>query len=196
MTEGDGSEGWATATLPEVAKITLGQSPPGRTYNTQGKGLPFFQGKADFGDRHPSVRIWCTEPKKVAQPGDVLISVRAPVGPTNVADQTCAIGRGLAALTPVGGTPTEFILHFLRSKEQEISMSGTGSTFTAISKRDLEVIEVPVAPLAEQKRIVAAVEGALERVKTVSERVGRARSTAALPAGGAGGGVQRAVDGR
>src|SRR5438874_1850685 len=98
-------EGWAYAKLPQIAAINMGQSPPGSTYNKQGDGLPFFQGKADFGDRSPTVRVWCASPKKIAQPGDVLISVRAPVGPTNVADHTCGIGRGLAAVTPLDGIP-------------------------------------------------------------------------------------------
>jgi hypothetical protein len=66
-------EGWACATLPQFARFNMGQSPPGSTYNENGKGMPFFQGKADFGERHPSVRVWCTAPNKVAHPGDVLI---------------------------------------------------------------------------------------------------------------------------
>jgi len=133
--------------------------------------LPFFQGKADFGDRSPKVRVWCTQPKKIAKPSDVLISVRAPVGPTNVADKTCAIGRGLVAITPLGGIPTEFILFALRLLEPELALSGTGSTFTAINRTHLEDIAICVPPLAEQKRIVAKVEELLSRVNAVRERL-------------------------
>jgi len=93
-------EGWSRVKLPEIANITMGQSPPGSTYNPNGAGLPFFQGKADFGQRFPTIRVWCTELRKTANKGDVLISVRAPVGPTNIAEQKCIIGRGLAAITP------------------------------------------------------------------------------------------------
>jgi type I restriction enzyme, S subunit len=165
------TDGWTTVRLPEIANINMGQSPPGSTYNDEGKGLPFFQGKAEFGDRHPSVQVWCTEPKKKAIPGDVLISVRAPVGPTNVADRECAIGRGLAALTPLSGMPTEFLLFALRFQEPELSLRGTGSTFRAISKDDLEEIEIKVPPLAEQKRIVEKIEQLLARVSSARKRL-------------------------
>jgi len=100
-------EGWSRVRLPEITEITMGQSPPGSTYNSKGQGLPFFQGKVDFGERYPTPRVWCTQPKKTANAGDVLISVRAPVGPTNVADRKCIIGRGLAALSPLAWIPTE-----------------------------------------------------------------------------------------
>ena len=86
--------------LGDIATITAGQSPPGHTYNENGIGLPFFQGKADFGEFHPITRKWCVAPKKIAEPGDILISVRAPVGPTNVAGERCCIGRGLASIRP------------------------------------------------------------------------------------------------
>jgi type I restriction enzyme S subunit len=173
-TESDLPEGWARACLPELANINMGQSPPGSTYNKQMRGLPFFQGKAEFGERYPTVRVWCTQPKKIAKPGDVLISVRAPVGPTNVADRECAIGRGLAGLSPLAGTPTEFLLFALRLQEPELSLKGTGSTFTAISKDDLEEIEINVSPLAEQKQIVEKVEQLLARVKLAGEHLARA----------------------
>lgn len=170
-TDSELPEGWALAKLPQIAEINMGQSPPGSTYNEDRKGLPFFQGKADFGERWPTVRIWCTEPKKIAKRSDVLISVRAPVGPTNIADRDCCIGRGLAAISPLGKIPTEYMLFGLRLQEPELSLSGSGSTFTAINKQDLEDVALAVAPLKEQSRIVLRVEEALARVKTLKEHL-------------------------
>ena len=166
-------EGWNRACLPDIANINMGQSPPGSTYNEIGEGLPFFQGKADFGPRFPTVRVWCTEPKKLADEGDVLISIRAPVGPTNVANCQCVIGRGLAGLKPLGEIPTELLLHALRLQEPELSKTGTGSTFTAINKKDLEQIEINIPPLAEQKRIVAKVEELLGHVNAARGRLSK-----------------------
>jgi type I restriction enzyme, S subunit len=166
-------EGWIRTKLPDIAHVNMGQSPPGITYNTVGDGLPFFQGKADFGPMHPTPRVWCTAPSKFALPGDVLISVRAPVGPTNVADRRCAIGRGLAAITPAGGIPTRFILYLLRLKERELAEQGSGSTFTAISRDHLNEVEVDLPPLLEQRRIVEQVDSALERVDLSRARLTR-----------------------
>lgn len=84
--------------LSDVAKIIMGQSPPSSTYNSTGKGLPFFQGKTDFGEMYPTPRVYCTEPNRIAEPGDILITVRAPVGPTNINFVQSCIGRGLAAI--------------------------------------------------------------------------------------------------
>ncbi len=89
---------WKIIELGKVTKISMGQSPPSSTYNTNRIGLPFFQGKAEFTDLHPIPTKWCNSPKKIAYKNDLLISVRAPVGDLNIADQECCIGRGLAAL--------------------------------------------------------------------------------------------------
>jgi type I restriction enzyme S subunit len=166
-------EGWAPARLPEIASINMGQSPPGNTYNQQRQGLPFFQGKAEFGDRHPIPRKWCSAPTKTASPSDILISVRAPVGPTNVADQLCCIGRGLAAITPNGGLPTAFLLQFFRFIEPKLAMEGTGSTFTAINKDHLAALLVPVPPLAEQKRMAAKANELLAKVEAAKGRLAK-----------------------
>lgn len=89
---------WVYADIAVLARIEMGQSPDSIYYNDERDGLPFFQGKTEFGPRYPVVRKWCSEPKKVAEAGDILLSIRAPVGPSNIALERSAIGRGLAAI--------------------------------------------------------------------------------------------------
>jgi type I restriction enzyme S subunit len=148
------------APLVDVADIFMGQSPPGSTYNSDGKGLPFFQGKTDFGDIYPTVRMYCTEPKRIAEVNDILISVRAPVGPTNLAPIKSAIGRGLAAIRCKENTDVKYLLYFLRYNEPRLAQLGKGSTFEAIGRDELEDMRVPLPPLPEQQRIAAILDRA------------------------------------
>lgn len=141
--------------LPEVATIIMGQSPPSTSYNSHGEGLPFFQGKTDFGDLYPQVRLYCSTPNKISEPGDILISVRAPVGPTNLAQVKSCIGRGLAAIRASDCVDSRYLLYFLRHHEPQLARLGTGSTFEAISREDLENIKLPWRSLPEQQRIAA-----------------------------------------
>ena len=140
--------------LGEIATIIAGQSPPGSTYNESGLGLPFFQGKADFGRIHPVARKWCVAPKKIAEAGDILISIRAPVGPTNIAGERCCIGRGLAAIrTDETIALRDFVHWTIKYRESEFVAKGKGSTFVAIGKKDLDSFPIPLPPLDEQRRI-------------------------------------------
>ena len=141
--------------LSDVARVIMGQSPPSSAYNTVGDGLPFYQGKTDFGDMYPTPRVYCTEPSRIAESGDILISVRAPVGPTNVSRERSCIGRGISAIRVGKNLDRDFLLYFLRFYEPELARAGTGSTFAAISRDDLETIKVPLPPLPEQKRIAS-----------------------------------------
>lgn len=139
--------------LSDVCEVIAGQSPPSSSYNDNGIGLPFFQGKADFGQLNPSIRMWCSEPKKVSLPNDILMSVRAPVGPTNINNVTACVGRGLSAIRCGDKIVLSFLLHFLRSNEQVIADKGTGSTFKAITQKELRALEIPLPPIEEQKKI-------------------------------------------
>lgn len=147
--------------LGDIAQVTMGQSPPGYTYNTERVGLPFFQGKAEFGDVSPTPVKWCSEPNRVAEEGDILLSVRAPVGPTNYANARCCIGRGLAAIRGDSQSVNQkYLGYFLKRFETDLGRQGVGSTFTAINRRDIESLELPVPPLAEQERIVTLLDEA------------------------------------
>lgn len=168
--------GWRDSTLGEACELIMGQSPPSSAYNDKGNGLPFFQGKTEFGDLHPVAVKWCTAPNKIAEPGDVLLSVRAPVGPTNLADQQCCIGRGLSAVRPLNGTLSKFVLYYLRSIEAQIDELGTGTTFKAVSGKVLRELPFPLAPLPEQRRIVQAIETQLGRLDAAVARLQAAKA--------------------
>lgn len=145
--------------LGEVCEINMGQSPDSSTYNEENIGLPFFQGNADFGEYFPKVRIWCSQPVKIALPNDILISVRAPIGALNIANVQCCIGRGLAALT-VNKQICEhkYLWYALGNKIDELNRKGTGSTFKAINKKILSETEILLPPITEQRKISAVLD--------------------------------------
>ena len=139
---GEIPEGWEVKALGECFNLTMGQSPPGSTYNEHDEGLPFFQGRSDFGFRYPENRKFCTSPTRIAQAGDTLVSVRAPVGDINMAWERCCIGRGVAALRHKSGSmsfsyySTWTIQAVLRDYEH------TGTVFGAINKSQFEALPV------------------------------------------------------
>lgn len=161
---GELPKGWITTNLGATTLVVLGQSPPSSTYNELREGLPFYQGKAEFGQIYPTPSKWCSEPKKIAEKGDVLISVRAPVGPTNLCPAKSCIGRGLAAIRPLCDMQSLFIFYLMRSFEKILSTSGTGTTFNAITGDQLKSIYMPLPPLLEQKRIIAKIEELFTRL--------------------------------
>ena len=164
--------GWKRISLgsPEVSIIIMGQSPASSTYNKSGKGLPFFQGKIDFGLRHPTPSTWCSAPSRIAEPGDVLISVRAPVGDVNIATEKCCIGRGISAIRAGTKSDNEFLLYCLLHRKAELDALGTGATFKAINKDTLYSFEIQLPPLSEQ-RAIAAVLSKIQAATEVQEKI-------------------------
>jgi len=162
--------------LDEVCEVIQGQSPPGDTYNDSGDGIPFFQGKAEFGPVYPTVAKWCSSPTKIAESDDVLISIRAPVGPTNMCPVRACIGRGLAAIHPLCGIPSRYVLYALRDSESDLASKGTGSTFAAISGAELRSHRITLAPLPTQHRIVAEIERQLTRLDAAAAALKRVQA--------------------
>ena len=145
--------------LGDVCEINMGQSPASTTYNEEKIGIPFFQGNVDFGEIFPTVRIWCSEPKKISHYGDILISVRAPIGALNFSNCDCCIGRGLAALTVDKEVCLQkYLWYVLINKIEELNSKGTGSTFKAINKSILSETEFNLPDLVEQRHIAAVLD--------------------------------------
>ena len=137
-------EGWSDGVLEDIANITMGQSPDGSSYNADGDGTIFYQGSTDFGVRFPKIRMYTNAPSRYAKKGDILMSVRAPVGATNIANNDCCIGRGLAALNSKIGSITHLyqIIQDLKAKFDLLNNGGT--TFGAINKDELHTLVVVV----------------------------------------------------
>jgi type I restriction enzyme S subunit len=130
--------GWNPSNIGSEFYLTMGQSPPGKTYNETGNGLPFFQGRRDFGFRYPSNRVYCTAPQRLADHGDTLVSVRAPVGDINMAMERCCVGRGVAAVRHKSGSRsyTYYAMHTLSNRFARFEAEGT--VFGAINKKQFE----------------------------------------------------------
>jgi type I restriction enzyme S subunit len=134
---GEIPEGWAVSTVGNEFQTTMGQSPPSDTYNETGEGLPFYQGRVDFGFRFPRRRVYCTAPTRLAAEGDALLSVRAPVGSLNVAIERCAIGRGVAALRHKSGRSSYTYYSLMAMGSQFEPFNGEGTVFGSISRVNL-----------------------------------------------------------
>jgi type I restriction enzyme S subunit len=145
---GEIPKGWEPSSIGSEFNLTMGQSPPGKTYNKIGDGLPFFQGRRDFGFRFPTNRVYCTAPKRLADHGDTLVSVRAPVGDINMAMARCCVGRGVAGIRHKSGSRsyTYYAMHTLSDRFARFEAEGT--VFGAINKNQFEGLRWP-SPLGD-----------------------------------------------
>jgi type I restriction enzyme S subunit len=159
----DGQE-WVKDQLPNIVKLIMGQSPPSSSYNKKGLGLPFFQGNKDFGGKYPLITTYTTQEGKISDVGDVLISVRAPIGEVNLSPEKCCIGRGLAALRPSEKIDTLFLYYFTKTIRPYLENLGTGSTFKGITKQALENVEIEYpSNLSVQKELALKIEQLLSQ---------------------------------
>ena len=158
------SSDWAEGTLSNIADITMGQSPSGSSYNEDGNGTIFFQGRAEFGFRFPTVRLYTTEPKRMACANDTLMSVRAPVGDLNVAHTDCCIGRGLAAIHSKNNHQS-FVLYTMFSLKKQLDVfNGEGTVFGSINRNSLNEMPILIPSsekLDEFEALVAPMDAAI-----------------------------------
>jgi type I restriction enzyme M protein len=164
-------EKWPVVELGQICQIISGQSPEGTYYNDAGEGMPFYQGKIEFTDKYigPPTK-WTTQITRIAEADDILMSVRAPVGPVNFATQKICIGRGLAAIRASRDKiDKDFLFYILKDKESEI-IGNKGTAFDSINRSDIESIRIPLPPLEGQKQIVAEIEG-YQKIVTAARQI-------------------------
>ena len=145
-------KGWRVGVLSDIAVITMGQSPSGESFNENEIGTVFYQGRAEFGFRFPRRRLFTTEPVRMAHSGDVLLSVRAPVGDINVATEECCIGRGLSALHSLNGCQS-YLLYLVKQLHDVLDQfNGEGTVFGSINRKDLNQIAIIIPSLGNMQR--------------------------------------------
>ena len=157
--------------LKDVCDIIMGQSPDSSSYSVEKIGVPFFQGKAEFGKISPIVRMYCTKPIKISKPLDILMSVRAPVGDVNIANLECCIGRGLCALRVKNMLNYKFIYYYLKTQKENLESKSTGSTFKAINKNILSELIIPIPSFEVQNKTVGILDKAQELIDKRKEQI-------------------------
>lgn len=168
--------GWEVKPLSKIAVLTMGQSPAGTTYNETGEGLPFYQGRTDFGFRFPKKRIYCSAPTRIAEKGDILISVRAPVGDLNMANETCCIGRGVASIRS-NISKYSFLYYAMLSAQTQFDVFNTeGTVFGSINRKDLSSFSIltPIEQLVKEFNNIIGnfdlkIEENLKQIQTLTE---------------------------
>ncbi|WP_273127560.1 restriction endonuclease subunit S [Bacillus weihaiensis] len=156
-------DSWKWVRLGDIAKLIMGQSPPGNSVTEDMSGIEFHQGKTNFGKIYlKKSKSFTTKGNKIALPNAVLLSVRAPVGSVNITEREICIGRGLCAIESLAGIDSKFYFYFIRAFEKELISSGTGTTFSAVTAEVVKNLILPLPPLAEQKRIIKKIEKILK----------------------------------
>lgn len=160
---------WKKCKLGDITEITMGQSPKSEFYNFDNIGMPFLQGNRTFGRKYPYFDTYCTEYKKIAKKGEILFSVRAPVGDINFANNDICIGRGLCSMNAKNGE-NEFLYYLLHSLRSVIINNESGSVFGSVNKNDLQTIEILLPPLEEQRQIAAILSSIDDKIELLHEQ--------------------------
>lgn len=163
-------QAWSRATLGRISKVTMGQSPVGSSYNTKGNGLPLIQGNADVSKRATIERVWTSSPTKISEPGNVILTVRAPVGHAAIASHRICLGRGVCGLD--AGKDNSFLFHILVSNESRWSLFSQGSTFTAVGSNEVDsfTIDWPCDP-EERSAIAKVLQDADQEIDALQRRL-------------------------
>ena len=162
---------WKIVKLGDICEVIAGQSPESKYYNSTGEGLPFYQGKKEFTEKFiGEPKKWTIKITKEAVENDILMSVRAPVGPINFSTQKICIGRGLAAIRAGELIEKEFLFNFLLKHQNEI-VGNAGAVFNSINKSQIGAIQIPLPPLPEQKRIVAILDKAFNSIENAKLKI-------------------------
>lgn len=164
-------KGWEIKRLGQVCQIIAGQSPEGKFYNNIGNGIPFYQGKKEFNGKYIGApTTWTTQSTKIAIKDDILMSVRAPVGPVNFSTGTICIGRGLAAIRASDVIDKEFLFNFLVKHEKDI-IGNEGAVFNSLNKSQIENIEINLPPIPEQKEIIRIIEISFDKIEKAKNNI-------------------------
>jgi len=163
-------EGWKTKPLSAISEIVMGQSPDSKYYSEEEIGFPFLQGCAEFTNKYPLPKLYCSQSKKIATSGSILFSVRAPVGKTNRADRDYIIGRGLSALSAFG-IFQDYLHHYLIHVENDFRNASQGSTFEAINSKELNNWSVSFPELLEEQTKIAAILSTIDRAIEQTEAI-------------------------
>ncbi len=164
--------GWETKKLGQVTNLIMGQSPSSDTYNTERNGLPFFQGKADFGTHYPKIRTWCSEPTKIAPENSILFSVRAPVGDVNITKTECCIGRGLASMQGKS-VNQDYLYQQIQFVKPQFQLIAQGSTFEAVNGSEIKNFPILVPPLPEQQKISSILTSVDEVIEKTQSQINK-----------------------
>ena len=177
---GEIPEGWEVASVDVEFDVTMGQSPPGNTYNETGEGIPFYQGRSDFEFRFPKRRVYCTAPTRLAKNGDTLVSVRAPVGDINMASEDCAIGRGVGAVRHKTRCRSYTYQHMSSISDVFARFDAEGTVFGSIGKKDFHSIthvKPPRALVLAYEKLAAQPDDQIERNERESRSLAQLRDT-------------------